>query len=457
MYEIRTESGFRRDPNSFGSYKKRHRKLSSFSNEAEISKLLINIYLRNVVEIHSVDEPELTISMKILDITRPKNEKLCQDVFNGLNNLHSLDIVHLDVHPRNVGWDLDRNQWCLFDFDAGGILDKATSRVISGYRTLSDNLNKNEWVVTPRNLPPLARVKSLIKLKKKDRVLKKLTKLAETDYRLYDHILFYLNFFNSSKEYIEFFHTQKLTFKKFLKRIGRRNRLNMAPTLNYTHFVGAITTLHHLLTIGLFENATIKLCKKKLTRTKKGIVNKTTATEIQAWQIFDNEDLCNGAGCVWLEVEKDGEQFELIIPPHDFSDEAIGEDDKLKNECCLAEEGADKAIKLFRKNREDSTFVPPEACAAYYFALVKGQESLVKSAEPISDEEDEEFEDKAEFEYFTGSCIWVFGKIVHVSDETSVISIPLDKGIVTKANTIKRIGFKSVSMIAVQSQCACCT
>lgn len=130
--------------------------------ELTISKLLLNNRHKNVVNIYAVKEPTPNsrgyIDMELLepfgekkDIYIDNLDMLDGNVTDGLNHLHSLCVVYIDLHVDNVGWSTIDNCWKIFDFNMSGVLKSGPSRKC-----------QNEWEIEPYRAIIYNKIKQLI-------------------------------------------------------------------------------------------------------------------------------------------------------------------------------------------------------------------------------------------------------------------------------------------------------
>lgn len=53
---------------------------------------------------------------------------IVNDIRRGLDNLHRLRIIHVDLYSENIVWDPESKQWRIIDFDASGVTDESGER-----------------------------------------------------------------------------------------------------------------------------------------------------------------------------------------------------------------------------------------------------------------------------------------------------------------------------------------
>ena len=109
-------------------------------NELAIAKKIMKNPLSNVVNVLKINEGinpfidyQRLITGDSIKLKKEVFEKYNDDVREGLKNLHGINIVYLDLKWDNVGFDIQSNQWKIFDFDASGICSK----------------NKLKWILKP--------------------------------------------------------------------------------------------------------------------------------------------------------------------------------------------------------------------------------------------------------------------------------------------------------------------
>jgi serine/threonine protein kinase len=95
--------------------------------EWEIANRIMRKPQSNVVTIHNAfkgvnDEGESVcyIDMELLDDTYVPATKYIEDYRKGLEQLHSLDIVYIDIKSDNIGYSQKDKAYKIFDFDCSG-------------------------------------------------------------------------------------------------------------------------------------------------------------------------------------------------------------------------------------------------------------------------------------------------------------------------------------------------
>ena len=122
--------------------------------EIEISEKLYKYPQKNLVTIYRIQLPTKDsdgyIDMEFLQLLEDTKEyklnieninffdSLENDVLNGLEQLHNLCIVYIDLHVGNVGWSKIDRCWKIFDFNMSGILNEG-----------GNNNCENTWKIEP--------------------------------------------------------------------------------------------------------------------------------------------------------------------------------------------------------------------------------------------------------------------------------------------------------------------
>jgi len=101
--------------------------------ELHIAKLLMENPQKNIVDVYKVNisDAEIYIDYEKLDTDKEWDNQISKDIANGLNNLHNLNIIYIDLKSDNLGYDKINNEWKIFDFNVSGICseDKKTWRI----------------------------------------------------------------------------------------------------------------------------------------------------------------------------------------------------------------------------------------------------------------------------------------------------------------------------------------
>lgn len=98
--------------------------------EYEIAKRLLQNPKANVVKVYDVvkTENECYIDIELLDLHKCRLNESMQDITKGISQLHSLNIVYIDVKADNVGFSCSDGVYKLFDFDCSGIVNDAEGK-----------------------------------------------------------------------------------------------------------------------------------------------------------------------------------------------------------------------------------------------------------------------------------------------------------------------------------------
>ena len=107
--------------------------------EIEISKIIMKNPQKNIVKIYEIKLPdnmndgyidmELLVPLeddkeyKINKIHKTQFHKIDNNILSGLNQLHKLYIIYIDLHIGNVGWSAINKCWKIFDFNMSGIVN----------------------------------------------------------------------------------------------------------------------------------------------------------------------------------------------------------------------------------------------------------------------------------------------------------------------------------------------
>lgn len=113
------------------------RKMIPFDSSLEksIARIIKDNPCKNVVKIYEITNKY--IDMEILDVycfKRKDIPKIILDITEAINQLHSINIVYIDLRIDNIGYSHNDSCWKIFDFDSSGILGK--------YST-------SEWLLNP--------------------------------------------------------------------------------------------------------------------------------------------------------------------------------------------------------------------------------------------------------------------------------------------------------------------
>lgn len=99
-------------------------RVEGFKRELAICKMIHKAgRMDNVVEVLGFGADFIDYAMLDYQKKPPvTNKAYLAQVYNGLRNLHSIGVVHLDIKWENTVWDPVRKQWCIIDFDASGVI-----------------------------------------------------------------------------------------------------------------------------------------------------------------------------------------------------------------------------------------------------------------------------------------------------------------------------------------------
>lgn len=98
----------------------------SGATELEIAKRLLKCPMPNIVCIYDVQEGLDGISwidMEYLDDTYKRLSTYVDDLKSGLEQLHTIGVVYIDIKSDNIGYSSKDNKFKIFDFDCSGIVD----------------------------------------------------------------------------------------------------------------------------------------------------------------------------------------------------------------------------------------------------------------------------------------------------------------------------------------------
>ena len=106
--------------------------------EKTIARILKDNPMPNIVNIYNITDNY--IEMELLDtdieshIKNNNTKSLISDITSALEQLHSMNIIYIDLKIDNIGYSEKDACWKLFDFDSSGILQ--------------ENSN-SEWLIPP--------------------------------------------------------------------------------------------------------------------------------------------------------------------------------------------------------------------------------------------------------------------------------------------------------------------
>lgn len=100
----------------------------SAMTEFQIAKRLLNNPQKNVVQIYDVVEHDKLcwIDMECLDDCYNPLSAYMNDLKCGLEQLHSLGVVYIDIKSDNIGYSTKDGVFKIFDFDCSGIVSLDT-------------------------------------------------------------------------------------------------------------------------------------------------------------------------------------------------------------------------------------------------------------------------------------------------------------------------------------------
>lgn len=98
--------------------------------EMEIAKCVLNNPMPNVVTVYDVvhTDKECYIDMEDLDVLSFTWRHCISDVIKGLEQLHTINIVYIDIKKDNVGFSHTNGVYKLFDFDCSGIVEASNPK-----------------------------------------------------------------------------------------------------------------------------------------------------------------------------------------------------------------------------------------------------------------------------------------------------------------------------------------
>lgn len=98
---------------------------ASSITELTIAKMLLKNPLSNVVKIYDVkhNDVECYIDMELLNDNYVPISKYADDFKKGLQQLHSIGVVYIDIKSDNIGYSEKDGVYKVFDFNCSGIVD----------------------------------------------------------------------------------------------------------------------------------------------------------------------------------------------------------------------------------------------------------------------------------------------------------------------------------------------
>ena len=160
--------------------------------ELYVAEKLLKTPLENIVKVYEIIyEPYISIKYELLDMDRkiPEFEYIKSNIVSGLNSLHSINCVYIDIKEDNMGYCINDKCWKLFDFDCSGI-------------TTPDF---NKWVLKPpdyfmmRNIRDfeknIKKYVSINKISEKKKMISKIKKIKKSENLMkYDVLATYIYF-----------------------------------------------------------------------------------------------------------------------------------------------------------------------------------------------------------------------------------------------------------------------
>ena len=94
--------------------------------EQEIARRVQASPQPNVVEIYDVGDCVTQELLEPLDEYPRETTSVMEHVSSGLDQLHSIGVVYIDLHVGNVGWSPKSGRWKIFDFNMSGVVEKGS-------------------------------------------------------------------------------------------------------------------------------------------------------------------------------------------------------------------------------------------------------------------------------------------------------------------------------------------
>ena len=168
-------------------------------SEIKFAEILFKHPQKNIVDVLKISTKTKIpyIDYQKIDVDKKinhKSPKLRRDIKNALHNLHKLNIIYIDLHDDNIGYDSVSKEWRIIDFDASGLCTKSklkwkikpTNSYL--YDHVVESCLKNGVVYKPWGSDDHP-----VKLsKKKIRVIKKICKKKYLT--KFDEIMYYIEF-----------------------------------------------------------------------------------------------------------------------------------------------------------------------------------------------------------------------------------------------------------------------
>lgn len=92
--------------------------------ELRIAQKLILSPQDNLVRVYDIDYSDpIHIKYELLDMNAnwQPSQELVKQLSNGIQNLHKMNCIYIDLKEDNIGYSLIDNSWKIFDFDCSGI------------------------------------------------------------------------------------------------------------------------------------------------------------------------------------------------------------------------------------------------------------------------------------------------------------------------------------------------
>lgn len=134
-------------PNGRPFFRKAYGEKPSY-NELYICSLIKINNPPNIVEVYNVTPDHIDMELLDMEIFPKDEDSFYDDVNKGLDELHKLGVVYIDLKKDNIGYSHTSKCWKIFDFDASGVLNQ---------------YEPNKWLLEPPNYFVYKNHKSKIK------------------------------------------------------------------------------------------------------------------------------------------------------------------------------------------------------------------------------------------------------------------------------------------------------